>query len=87
MRNYKLKLPAPDQIDIEDLKKIDIPILALMAENSVMHNSEKAVENGKKYVKNIDIVNWPNASHAINGEYPEEVNSRILDFVDKHSQK
>jgi pimeloyl-ACP methyl ester carboxylesterase len=53
MRNYKLKLPAPDQIDIEDLKKIDIPILALMAENSVMHNSEKAVENGKKYVKNI----------------------------------
>ncbi|WP_018758157.1 alpha/beta fold hydrolase [Paenibacillus terrigena] len=86
MRNYKLKLPAPDQISIEDLKKIDLPILALMAENSTMHNSKKAVEKGKKYVKDIDIESWPNASHAINGEYPEEVNSRILVFVKKHSR-
>lgn len=86
MRNYKLKLPAPDQISVEDLKKMDIPILALMAENSTMHNSKKAVKNGKKYAKDIDIESWPNASHAINGEYPEEVNSRILVFVKKHSQ-
>lgn len=86
MRNYKLKLPAPDQISVEDLKKMDLPILALMAENSIMHNSKKAVKNGKKYAKDIDIESWPNASHAINGEYPEEVNSRILVFVKKHSQ-
>ena len=86
MRNYKLKLPAPDQIRVEDLKKIDLPILAVMAENSTMHNSKKAVKNGKKYAKDIDIESWPNASHAINGEYPEEVNSRILVFVKKHSQ-
>ncbi|MDK8181734.1 alpha/beta hydrolase [Paenibacillus sp. UMB4589-SE434] len=86
MRNYKLKLPAPDRISVEDLKKIDLPILALMAENSIMHNSKKAVQNGKKYVKDIDIESWPNASHAITGEYPEEINNRMLVFVKKHSR-
>ncbi|AKE15390.1 MULTISPECIES: alpha/beta fold hydrolase [Bacillus] len=85
MRNYKLKTPAPDLFSKEDLKNIDIPVLALIAEKSTMHNSVKAVETGKKYVKDIDIVNWKNASHAINGEFSNEVNARILDFVEKHS--
>ena len=85
MRNYKLKLPAPDKFSIEDLQKIDIPVLALMAEKSFMHNSEKAVEIGKKYVRNIEMENWGNASHAINGEFSEEINSRILEFVNRKS--
>ncbi|HDR4882844.1 TPA: alpha/beta hydrolase [Bacillus cereus] len=85
MRNYKLKTPAPDLFSKEDLKNIDIPVLALIAEKSTMHDSVKAVETGKKYVKDIDIVNWKNASHAINGEFSNEVNARILDFVEKHS--
>ena len=85
MRNYKLKTPAPDLFSKEDLKNINIPVLALMAEKSTMHNSAKAVETGEKYVKDIDIVNWKNASHAINGEFSNEVNARILDFVEKHS--
>lgn len=85
MRNYKLKTPAPNLFRKEDLKNIKVPVLALMAEKSKMHNSVKAVEIGKKYVKDIDIVNWKNASHAINGEFSNEVNARILDFVEKHS--
>lgn len=66
----------------EDLKNINVPVLALMAEKSTMHNSGKAVETGKKYVKDIDIVNWKNASHAINGEFSNEVNARILNFIE-----
>jgi len=85
MRNYKLKTPAPNLFRKEDLKNIKVLVLALMAKKSKMHNSVKAVEIGKKYVKDIDIVNWKNASHAINGEFSNEVNARILDFVEKHS--
>ena len=40
---------------------------------------------GKSHVPNIQIENWPGASHAMNGEFPEEVNARILAFVDQHS--
>ncbi len=32
MRNYKLKTPVPDLFSKEDLKNIDIPVLALIAE-------------------------------------------------------
>ncbi|MBU5218028.1 alpha/beta hydrolase [Bacillus albus] len=85
MRNYKLETPAPNLFSKEDLKNINVPVLALMAEKSTMHNSVKAVETGKKYVKDIDIVNWKNASHAINGEFSNEVNARILDFIEKYS--
>ncbi|MCQ6557188.1 alpha/beta fold hydrolase [Paenibacillus mendelii] len=86
MRNYKLKLPGPDQISDEELKSISVPVLAIMAENSTMHNSEQAVAQGKKLVQDIDIMNWPNASHAINGEFADEINTRILEFVKLHSR-
>lgn len=85
MRNYKLKLPMPDQFSDEELKNIDLPVLAFMAEKSTMHHSEKAVEKGENYVKGIEIEIWPNASHAINGEYPDEINERILRFVERNS--
>ena len=85
MRNYKLKLPSPDQFSDEDLIKIELPIFALMAENSTMHNSKKAVEKGRNFVENIKIKNCPNASHAINGEYPEMINEKILEFVEHNS--
>jgi pimeloyl-ACP methyl ester carboxylesterase len=87
MRNYKLKLPAPDQLSDEDLKNIDIPILAFMAENSTMHDAEKAVIKGKAMVKNIEIESWPHASHAISGEYPDEINARVLEFVEQHATR
>ncbi|MCV4232755.1 alpha/beta hydrolase [Virgibacillus sp. LDC1] len=85
MANYKISLPTPDLMSAEDLKNIHIPVLALMAEKSTMHNSQRAVQKGKTHVPNIQIENWPGASHAMNGEFPEEVNARILAFVDQHS--
>ena len=85
MRNYKVKLPYPQSFSIEELQAIELPILALMGEKSTVHNSKKAVENGKNYVKNIEIESWENASHAINGEFSSEVNARILEFVKNHS--
>lgn len=85
MKNYKDKLPTPDVFKSVDLKKINCPVLAFMADKSTMHNSQKAVERGKRYVKDIIIENWPNASHAISGEYSDEINRRILEFVEKHS--
>lgn len=86
MRNFKIKLPPPDQFTITDLQKINTPVLAFMAENSTMHDPKKAVENGRRLVSNITIEIWPNASHALNGEYPNEINERILQFIKQNTQ-
>ncbi|TYP76604.1 alpha/beta fold hydrolase [Paenibacillus methanolicus] len=85
MRVFKLKLPTPDRFSAADLQQINIPVLALMAEKSTMHDSAKAVKNGRENVPSIEIINWPNASHAINGEFPNEVNAAITTFVKKHA--
>lgn len=84
MRNFKLKLPAPDRLSDEDLNNINVPVLAIMAENSTMHNSQQAVKKGKEVMNNIDIISWPNSSHAISGEYPSEINNTILNFIQLH---
>ena len=83
MRSYKISLPAPVLFSKEQLLTIDVPILALMAKNSTMHDSEKAVRQTSSYAPHIQIECWPNASHAINGEFPEEVNNRILAFINQ----
>ncbi|MXQ53787.1 alpha/beta fold hydrolase [Shimazuella alba] len=81
MSNYKVKLPIPAPFKDSELEDLDVPILAIMAGKSTMHNSEKAVKRGKKLVRNIQIEVWPDASHAINGEFPDEVNEKIISFI------
>jgi pimeloyl-ACP methyl ester carboxylesterase len=81
MSNYKVKLPIPAPFKDSELKDLDVPILAIMAGKSTMHNSEKAMKQGEKLVRNIQIEVWPDASHAINGEFPDEVNEKILSFI------
>ncbi|MFS0869014.1 alpha/beta fold hydrolase [Paenibacillus xylanilyticus] len=85
MSTFKVKLPAPDLFSPSDLQKIEVPVLAVMAQNSTMHDSAKAVRNGTTNVPCLEMINWPNASHAINGEYPDQVNAKIAAFVEQHS--
>ncbi|TQR43577.1 alpha/beta fold hydrolase [Paenibacillus popilliae] len=83
MRSYKISLPSPVLFSKEQLLTIDVPILALMAKNSAMHDSEMAVRQTSSYAPHIQIECWPNASHAINGEFPDEVSDRILAFINQ----
>lgn len=81
MHTFKVNSPAPTQITSDQLKKIDVPVLALMAGKSVMNNPEKAVENAKRDLKNGKVELFKDASHAINGEYASEVNTEIIKFT------
>ncbi|MEG1797493.1 MAG: hypothetical protein RR262_13425 [Clostridium sp.] len=54
-------------------------------ERVFIDNYENADENGKNNVKNIEIINWTNASHAINGEFSAEINKKVLDFIKNNS--
>src|SRR5699024_11445200 len=85
IRNFTLNIPSTYHFKNKYLIKIELPFFALMAENSTIHNSNKAVEKGRNFVKNIKITNCPDASHAINGEYPEMINEEILEFVEHNS--
>jgi pimeloyl-ACP methyl ester carboxylesterase len=81
MQHYARKLPQPTRITEDRLTGLDLPILAILAGRSVMHDSETAIATAERAVPDATIEVYPDASHAINGEYPEELAADIAAFV------
>ncbi|QVQ51550.1 alpha/beta hydrolase [Spiractinospora alimapuensis] len=81
MKHYALKLPQPTLIAEDQLADLDIPVLAILAGESVMHDSESAIATAERVLPNGTVQVYPDASHAVHGEYPEEVAADIAEFV------
>ena len=87
-RTYNSKLPLPEDITEKQLQEMKIPILGIIAENSTMNNSEKAIKAGLENLRNplSNMIMFQDASHLINGEYPEKLARTILDFIQEVDQ-
>ena len=83
MRTFKSKLPMPQQIKESQLNGINIPVLAIIAGKSTMHHPEKAAAVAEESLshENSEVVVFEEASHAVNGEYPEELADAIQQFI------
>ncbi|PSK91844.1 pimeloyl-ACP methyl ester carboxylesterase [Murinocardiopsis flavida] len=82
MRNYTLVLPAPTRIPEERMAALKPPALAVIAGESVMHDSAAAVETAERTLPDGSVALYPDASHALNGEYPDELAADVAAFVD-----
>ncbi|WP_307851279.1 alpha/beta fold hydrolase [Nocardiopsis sp. MG754419] len=83
MRHYSLALPAPTRIGEDTLAGLDVPVLAVIAGESVMHDPATAEATAERALPEGSMVRFhPDASHAINGEYPEEVAADIRAFLE-----
>lgn len=81
MKHYSLKLPQPTRITEKQPASINIPVLALIAGKSVMHDPAIALATAKRALTNGTVLLYPDASHAINGEYPEKIAADISAFI------
>ncbi|GAA5095474.1 alpha/beta fold hydrolase [Nocardia iowensis] len=81
MRHYALALPAPTQFDDAELRRPAMPFLVIMAGRSVMHDSAKAADHARRTLRDGTILVYDNASHALNGEYPERIAADIATFL------
>lgn len=83
MRTFKSKLPMPSQMQAEQLSELKMPVLGVLAKQSTMHQAEYAFQFGVENLRNPNskMVLFENASHAINGEYPEELLQTVEDFL------
>jgi pimeloyl-ACP methyl ester carboxylesterase len=72
-RDFALRQPAPTLFTAEQLRTLDVPVLALIAGRSVIHDAERAADTARKLLPRGKIELWSDASHAINGEYPEKI--------------
>ncbi|GAE09016.1 alpha/beta fold hydrolase [Paenibacillus sp. JCM 10914] len=85
MRTFKSKLPMPEAINPEQLAELTLPVLGILAGESTMHHSHKSYQTGVDSLKHpsSEMVVFEDASHAINGEYPEELSETIEAFLEK----
>lgn len=78
--DFVLRLPAPTRFTDAQLRSVEIPVLALLAGRSVVLRAERAAAHARKVLRHGEIEIWPQASHAINGEYPVEIAERAHRF-------
>jgi pimeloyl-ACP methyl ester carboxylesterase len=83
--DFVLRTPMPKLFTEDQLRALDVPVLALIAGRSVIHDAARAAATARKLLPHGQVELWPDASHAINGEYPDEIAERagrLWDDVD-----
>ena len=81
MQHYRMKLPQPEQLSPEQLGTLEMPVLAFIAGESVMHDPQVATETAEQALTDGTVHVYPDASHAINGEYPDQMAADIEEFL------
>lgn len=78
--DYTVRKAMPKMLTDAQLRGLDIPVLALIGGRSVMHDAAKAAERARNTLRHGQVEVWPDASHAINGEYADEIAERSAVF-------
>lgn len=81
MKDFASALPVPSRPTEDELRGIDIPVLGIFAGRSIVQNPKKAAAAATRLLADAEIEIWPEASHAINGEFPTEIAERVHRFL------
>ncbi|BBY28387.1 alpha/beta fold hydrolase [Mycolicibacterium sediminis] len=81
--DYVLRQPHPTRFTADELRGIDVPVLALFAGRSVIHDARRAAGAARETLRHGHVELWDDASHAINGEFPERIADRARRFWDE----
>ncbi len=84
MQHYRMRLPQPTRISEERLRRLDLPVLAIIAGESVMHDPQSAAETARQTLPRGTVRLYPDASHAVNGEQPERIAEDVAAFAASH---
>lgn len=78
--DFVLAKPPPRLFTDEQLRALDLPCLVVIAGRSVMHDAHEAAARARRTLPQAQVEVWEAASHAINGECPEEIARRAHPF-------
>ncbi|WP_430789376.1 alpha/beta fold hydrolase [Actinoplanes sp. G11-F43] len=81
LRAYAMKLATPTRPDRDRLAALTVPALVLMAGESRMHDAEAAAGYAGRVLPRATVKTYPEASHAINGEYPQEIAVDVATYL------
>jgi pimeloyl-ACP methyl ester carboxylesterase len=81
--DFVIRQPMPRRFSDDQLRGLDLPVLAFLAGRSVMLNATRAAARARELLPRGQVELWADASHAINGEYPDEIAARTRRFWDE----
>ncbi len=81
MKDFKVRIPAPRMPTDGELRSVSLPVLVLIAGRSIMHNPDHAYRRATTLLPRGEVELWPDASHALNGEFPDRVAERVGGFL------
>ncbi|MEU3270165.1 alpha/beta fold hydrolase [Saccharomonospora sp. NPDC006951] len=81
MRSYRIALPTPTLFTAAQWASVTMPVLALIAGRSVIHDGPKAARRAEAALPGARVELWSSASHSIAGEYPDAVSDTVLGFI------
>ncbi|WP_024805380.1 alpha/beta fold hydrolase [Nocardia sp. BMG51109] len=80
MRDFSSAQPMPARPTAAELSGITVPMLAVLAGRSIVHDAARAAETART-VPGARVELWPDASHAVNGEFPDRIAECFTDFA------
>ena len=81
MQTYRLALPAPSRLSEESLAGLDVPVLAIIAGESVMHDGATTAAFAERVLPRGRVELYAGASHAVNGEHPDRIAADLAAFL------
>lgn len=82
MKDFAAYLPVTQQPSKQQLTALTVPFLGVFAGRSIVHRSRRLAAKARKLLPGGQFEVWPEASHAINGEFPKEIADRVAQFLD-----
>ncbi|MDZ4232941.1 MAG: alpha/beta fold hydrolase [Dietzia sp.] len=82
MADFVLRLPPPKMITDDQLRGLSPPVLAFLGGRSVMLDAHRAARRARTLVPHAQVQVYRDASHAINGEYADEIADHAHRFWD-----
>ncbi|MGW0481980.1 alpha/beta fold hydrolase [Nonomuraea sp. NPDC003214] len=83
MRDFTSALPRPGYPADEQLAGIGLPTLVIIGGRSIIHDPGEAATRARRLLRHGTVELWPEASHAVNGEFPERVETTVAAFLAK----
>jgi pimeloyl-ACP methyl ester carboxylesterase len=77
--SYRAKLPPVLRFSEEQIRSIKLPVLAVFAGRSTIHNAASAAERARTWLSNGEVVVWADSGHTIAD--PDRLTQLVLNFV------
>ncbi len=80
LRAFRARHPVPTMPGMDQLRGVDVPVLALIGGRSRVHDPRAAATRAAA-LPTATVELWPDASHVLNSEFPQRLAERIDEFV------